>query len=74
MKGDTLWAMASRYARATGLQVSQLSGGPCTNNIFTGQSLHTVTLYVLAGLCTGMEQAGRRLAKASKKMNTCSLQ
>lgn len=55
--GEDIHQCAQRCVHATGLQISQLSSGPCTNNIFIGQSLHTVTLYVLAGLCTGMEQA-----------------
>jgi 8-oxo-dGTP diphosphatase len=56
--GEDIYQCAQRCVQATGLQISQLSSGPVTNNIFTGQSLHTVTLYVLAGKCEGIEHAG----------------
>jgi len=56
--GEDIYQCAQRCAQATGLQISQLSSGPCTNNIFTEQNLHTVTLYVLAGVCEGVERDG----------------
>jgi len=40
------------------LQISQLSNGPCTNNIFSEQNLHSITLYVMAGKCEGVERDG----------------
>lgn len=56
--GEDIFQCAQRCAQATGLQISQLSSGPVTNNIFGGQNLHTVTLYVLAGKCEGNETDG----------------
>ena len=55
--GEDIFQCAQRCAQATGSQISQLSNGPYINNIFSGQNLHTVTLYVLAEKCEGVEDA-----------------
>lgn len=56
--GEDVFQCAQRCAQVTGLQIFQLSSGPVTNNIFSGQNLHTVTLYVLAGKTVGTEHTG----------------
>lgn len=51
--GESVLNVAQRCAAQTGVQISKLIAGPYTNNLFNENSVHSVSLYLMAQHCEG---------------------